>query len=276
MAGERGGVKGFSRRRRCERSEHPRAACLYSVDHRGLEADLFSRQTLPCCVCRFFWRSDGDYPCVGQHISRRKNARRLSPSDLRTTLPGPRALAKRPLASLNQSISSCTFLLTRHPCANCKTTQKKSGFSTKNHRSSMPPDSAFTYGLINLHRAANWRRSLDQQSPRARRDADACGYRFKQAHEKASQRRKEASDKPRKMTPDLVELIEEKLTQEQWSPDQISGRLAKDGVACCSVEDLGRGENWWRGRTHQGRSASESRSPLRLGDKVGLHLGVRD
>src|SRR5271157_1246422 len=49
------------------------------------------------------------------------------------------------------------------------------------------------------------------------------GYRFKQAHEKASQRRKEASDKPRKMTPDLVELIEEKLTQEQWSPDQISG-----------------------------------------------------
>ena len=28
-----------------------------------------------------------------------------------------------------------------------------------------------------------------------------------------------------------MELIEEKLTQEQWSPDQISGRLAKDGVA---------------------------------------------
>ncbi len=40
-----------------------------------------------------------DYPCVGQHISRRKNARRLSPSDLRTTLPDLRALAKRPLAS---------------------------------------------------------------------------------------------------------------------------------------------------------------------------------
>ena len=59
MAGERVGVKGFSRWRRCERSEHP-------------EADIFPRQTLPCCVCRFFWRSDGDYPCVGQHISRRK------------------------------------------------------------------------------------------------------------------------------------------------------------------------------------------------------------
>jgi IS30 family transposase len=55
-------------------------------------------------------------------------------------------------------------------------------------------------------------------------------------HEKASQKRKEASDKPRKMTPDLVDLIEEKLTREQWSPDQISGRLAKDGVAFISHE----------------------------------------
>ena len=42
------------------------------------------------------------------------------------------------------------------------------------------------------------------------RNTGARGYRFKQAHEKASQRRQEASDKPRKMTPDLVELIEEK------------------------------------------------------------------
>ena len=55
------------------------------------------------------------------------------------------------------------------------------------------------------------------------RNTGARGYRFKQAHEKASQRRQEASDKPRKITPDLVELIEEKLTQQQWSPDQISG-----------------------------------------------------
>jgi hypothetical protein len=49
------------------------------------------------------------------------------------------------------------------------------------------------------------------------RNTGARGYRFKQAHDKASQRRKEASDKPRKMTPDLVELVEQKLTQEQWS-----------------------------------------------------------
>ena len=40
------------------------------------------------------------------------------------------------------------------------------------------------------------------------------------------------------MTPNLVELIEEKLTREQWSPDQISGRLAKDGVAFISHESI--------------------------------------
>ena len=70
------------------------------------------------------------------------------------------------------------------------------------------------------------------------RNTGARGYRFKQAHEKAAQRREEASDKPRKMTPDLVELIEEKLTQEQWSSDQISERLAKDGVALISHERI--------------------------------------
>ena len=50
------------------------------------------------------------------------------------------------------------------------------------------------------------------------RNTGARGYRFKQAHEKATHRRKKASDKPRKMTPELVEPIEEKLTREQWSP----------------------------------------------------------
>ena len=103
------------------------------------------------------------------------------------------------------------------------------------------------------------------------RNTGARGYRFKQAHEKASQRRKEASDKPRKMTPDLVELIEEKLTQEQWSPDQISGRLAKDGVACCSVEDLGRGEKTGGGvgRIKVAQRQKVGRA-LRLGDKGRL------
>src|ERR1700682_1055400 len=64
-----------------------------------LEADRFSCQTLPCCICGFSGGQMEDYPCVGQQISRRDNARRLSPSDLRTPLPDLCALAKRPLAS---------------------------------------------------------------------------------------------------------------------------------------------------------------------------------
>jgi transposase, IS30 family len=94
------------------------------------------------------------------------------------------------------------------------------------------------------------------------RNTGARGYRFKQAHEKASQRRKEASDKPRKMTPDLVELVEEKLTQEQWSPDQISGRLAKDGVACISHERIY--QHVWKDKKD-----AQSEEPLRLSNADG-------
>jgi transposase len=82
------------------------------------------------------------------------------------------------------------------------------------------------------------------------RNTGARGYRFKQAHHKASQRRKEASNRPRKMTPDLVELIEEKLTQEQWSPDQISGRLAKERVAFISHERIY--QHVWKDKKHGG------------------------
>src|SRR5271170_3531604 len=50
------------------------------------------------------------------------------------------------------------------------------------------------------------------------RNTGARGYRFKQAQEKASQRRRTASCAPRKMKPELVTLIEEKLMQEQGAP----------------------------------------------------------
>ena len=40
------------------------------------------------------------------------------------------------------------------------------------------------------------------------------------------------------MKPDLVKLIEEKLTQEQWSPDQISDWLMKNGAASISHERI--------------------------------------
>ena len=126
---ERVGVKGFSR-------ETMRA-------QRAPE-DVFSRQTLPCCVCRFFWRSDGDYPCVGQHISRRKNARRLSH------------------LTCEQRCQIYALLQSGHSQAHIA-------------RQIGVDPSTISRELV--------------------RNTGARGYRFKQAHEKASQRREEASDK---------------------------------------------------------------------------------
>jgi len=60
-----------------------------------------------------------------------------------------------------------------------------------------------------------------------RRNRGKRGYRHKQAHSKAVARRKKASSVPRKIDFAQVELIERLLTQEQWSPDQISGFLAR-------------------------------------------------
>ncbi len=62
------------------------------------------------------------------------------------------------------------------------------------------------------------------------RNAGKCGYRFKQAHNKASERRKKASSVPRKITPAHVAQIENLLSERQWSPDQISGRLAHSEI----------------------------------------------
>src|SRR5512147_1705452 len=65
------------------------------------------------------------------------------------------------------------------------------------------------------------------------RNTGARGYRFKQAHEKASQRRKEASDKPRKMTPDLVELIEERMPIRLLPTPPTCRMLPGSGVKLC-------------------------------------------
>ena len=51
------------------------------------------------------------------------------------------------------------------------------------------------------------------------------GYRYKQAHKKFIQRRAKASSVKRKMTPTTIPLVERMLCQDQWSPEQISGRL---------------------------------------------------
>lgn len=55
------------------------------------------------------------------------------------------------------------------------------------------------------------------------------GYRFQQADILATERRHAASSRPTCMTPENLKIIETKL-QEEWSPDQISGRLKLSGV----------------------------------------------
>lgn len=65
-----------------------------------------------------------------------------------------------------------------------------------------------------------------------------CGYRHKQAHEKAVQRRHKASKKKPKMTHTTITIIKEKLGL-QWSPMQIAGWLKKRGnVTIVSHESI--------------------------------------
>lgn len=62
-----------------------------------------------------------------------------------------------------------------------------------------------------------------------RRNMGQKGYRYKQAQAKALQRRHEASSRPQKMIPELVQIIEAKLL-ERWSPEQISGVLGSNAL----------------------------------------------
>lgn len=55
------------------------------------------------------------------------------------------------------------------------------------------------------------------------------GYRFKQAQEKADERRKRASRRPKKLDDSMITLIKEGLTW-QWSPVQISGRMKQQDI----------------------------------------------
>jgi transposase, IS30 family len=69
-----------------------------------------------------------------------------------------------------------------------------------------------------------------------KRNTGKRGYRFKQAHEKALERRRIASCQKRKMTRTTISIIKEKLGL-QWSPVQISGWLKKQvGTTAVSHE----------------------------------------
>jgi IS30 family transposase len=69
------------------------------------------------------------------------------------------------------------------------------------------------------------------------RNTGGKGYRYKQADAKAAERRANASQTPKKMTPELIAIIERHL-REDWSPEQIAGRLDKEGIANISHETI--------------------------------------
>ena len=56
-----------------------------------------------------------------------------------------------------------------------------------------------------------------------KRNTGQRGYRFNQADEMSRERRSKISQSPKKMNPELIKLIEEKLELD-WSPEQIAGR----------------------------------------------------
>jgi len=67
------------------------------------------------------------------------------------------------------------------------------------------------------------------------RNRGGRGYRHRQAQDRATQRRREASGVPRKMTPDRWQAVEARL-REGWSPEQIEGRYRLEGEAMASHE----------------------------------------
>ena len=69
-----------------------------------------------------------------------------------------------------------------------------------------------------------------------RRNRSERGYRHKKAQEISDQRRRGAS-KALKMTQEMIQLVEEKLS-EKWSPEQISGWLLEDQGQSLSYETI--------------------------------------
>ena len=57
------------------------------------------------------------------------------------------------------------------------------------------------------------------------------GYQGGLAHVKAVKRRQKASRQPKRMTAVLVMAIEDKLVNEQWSPEQIAGHSRRNGTS---------------------------------------------
>lgn len=94
-----------------------------------------------------------------------------------------------------------------------------------------------------------------------KRNTGERGYRFGQAQAKADARRQKAAQVRRKMTPALKARIEADLTERQWSPEQIAGRLRLEGGPSVSHEriyqhirtDKKAGGTLWKHLRHRGK-----------------------
>jgi transposase, IS30 family len=83
---------------------------------------------------------------------------------------------------------------------------------------------------ISLHKIAKFSGyHVSTISREIQRNTGGRGYRPKQADAIAIERRAQASCTPKKLTPELVAIVEECLCTE-WSPEQISGRLRLAGI----------------------------------------------
>jgi len=92
------------------------------------------------------------------------------------------------------------------------------------------------YSLRKIARTLGGGRNHSTISREIKRNSGKRGYRDKQADKKAKRRRREASSVPRKMTPERWAMVEDRLVNKHWSPEQISGRFHRDGVVSVSAK----------------------------------------
>ena len=93
-----------------------------------------------------------------------------------------------------------------------------------------------------------------------RRNSGDRGYRHKQAERTARERRRASSSRPWKLTAALWVVIEGRLRR-AWSPEQIAGRLRREGVVSVSPEwiyqhirkDRRMGGHLWRSLRRRGK-----------------------
>lgn len=115
-----------------------------------------------------------------------------------------------------------------------------------------------------------------------KRNTGQRGYRPKQAQRKATERRQLAS-KAIKMTTDMIEFVDNKLTEHQWSPEQISGWLLEKKKIAISHEriyqhiwdDKKQGGDLYQylrcqGKKYQKRGSNGKRSRGQIIDRISI------